>query len=373
MKRIRWKDLFKRTPSSVAILLGNVFVIVCALVFKWGVFPLVLLYWLENGLIGVVNVIKMVTNDSGSGPTKIWLKVIMAPFFCFHYFGFWVAHGVFVFAMFGGEGSFQSTLPSVNDVLAVVVEWGLLWALVGAIISHVFSLVYNYYYVGLYRRQTMTELMGAPYARVAVLHMFIIACGFIVQSFGEPFGAILLLTVMKTVADLVAHNVEHSEKTEEMRDRTQKAFEVMSRGRPTAEVDAFARQHPGYRRDGIAEKSLHRPMKIGCLAAILIFVGLVLVLKFAEGFLPRPIRLGILIFSIVLAFASPVYSIFRKVRCKVCHDEMEKVDTICEMEDLTGMEKAGHVMSPKESMPHEIWWACRRCKTYCFAFKKADD
>jgi hypothetical protein len=182
MKKLHWKDLFKRTPSGTAIVLGNVYVIVCAIVFGWELYPLVLLYWLENGVVGAINVVKMLTNQSGRGNLKTVLKLLLTPFFCLHYFGFWTVHGLFVFSFFGREAMAEEMqLPDLQTILEIVAAQGLLLALLGVVVSHTFSLITNYYRNGLYKRQVMQELMGAPYARVAVLHIFIIAGGFIVQ------------------------------------------------------------------------------------------------------------------------------------------------------------------------------------------------
>jgi hypothetical protein len=376
MKKIRWEHLFKRTPSGIAIVLGNLFVIICALIFDWDLYPLVLFYWLENGVIGAINVIKMVTNQSGSGPYKIWLKILLTPFFCSHYFGFWVGHGIFVFSMFGKEGVLEGIqLPAAQDLLTIVIEQGLFWGLIGVVVSHLFSLISNYYSTGLYRDQTVFELMSGPYSRVIALHIFILLFGFILQTMGEPPGAIVLLAVMKTIADLVAHNAEHSKKTKEMRKLTAKAFEV-SGDKPTAGVDRFAQLKPDYQRDEIAEKSAKRPMKIGCIAAFLIFAGVILIITLTEDSLPRPIRIGMLLTllgSVVLAIASPIYATCRKVKCRRCHQEMKKIDTLCKSDDLTGLEKATHMMDSNIPPSKQQWCVCHRCKTYFLLLNRTNN
>ncbi len=49
----------------------------------------------------------------------------------------------------------------------------------------------------------LKELMGAPYGRVMILHVTLIACGFLVISLKAPVLGALLLVVMKLVYDLV--------------------------------------------------------------------------------------------------------------------------------------------------------------------------
>jgi hypothetical protein len=168
---------------------------------------------------------------------------------------------------------------------------------------------------------------------------------------------------MKTAGDLIAHNAEHSKKTEELRDITAKAYELMET-QPSGGPDAFAREHPGYRRDLIAEKNFMRPMKIGCLTALGVFLALIAVLYLNKDLIPRPAKLGILFFSVALAIASPFYSYYRRIKCPVCYANMVRGLTDCAMDDLTGMEKAGIAMSPGKIMPKQGWCACFKCKTY---------
>ena len=51
--------------------------------------------------------------------------------------------------------------------------------------------------------------MTAPYSRVVVLHVTVLVGGFLADSLGAPLGALILLIVLKTVIDLLAHLREH--------------------------------------------------------------------------------------------------------------------------------------------------------------------
>jgi hypothetical protein len=53
------------------------------------------------------------------------------------------------------------------------------------------------------RPSPLKELMGAPYGRVMILHVTLIACGFLVISLKAPVLGAVLLVVMKLVYDLV--------------------------------------------------------------------------------------------------------------------------------------------------------------------------
>jgi len=65
------------------LLLVNLVPLVCVLFFDWKVFTLMALYWAENLIVGIMNVVKMVTVMV---ITKAWGKGISnIPFFILHY------------------------------------------------------------------------------------------------------------------------------------------------------------------------------------------------------------------------------------------------------------------------------------------------
>ena len=49
----------------------------------------------------------------------------------------------------------------------------------------------------------LKELMGAPYGRIMILHVTLIASGFLVQALGSPVAGALLLVGLKLAYDLV--------------------------------------------------------------------------------------------------------------------------------------------------------------------------
>ncbi len=76
-------------------------------------------------------------------------------------------------------------------------------------LSHGFSFGWNYIRGGEYRRATLKDLMQRPYSRVVVLHVVIIASGFLVMALNAPTVGLLLLVVLKVGVDVRAHLKEH--------------------------------------------------------------------------------------------------------------------------------------------------------------------
>jgi hypothetical protein len=180
------------------------------LAWGWEVFPLLLLFWMENVVLGVLNALKILL--AAPGEARLWAaKAFTLPFFCFHYGLFTLLHGVFVLMVFGG------TRYRVHDPLGVPEaalraggDYGL-WLAAGVLAaSHAFSFAWNYLHRGEFRRASPKALMAQPYGRVMVLHLVIIGGGFGALALGSPLWALVLLIGLKTALDLRAHVKEHS-------------------------------------------------------------------------------------------------------------------------------------------------------------------
>jgi len=190
-------------PSGIALLLANLVPIAGVLVLDWHVFDVVILYWAENVVIGAVNVLRMIVCKGGSP------RYMDIPFFIVHYGTFCVGHYAAIVALFGGgpDGNLQQ-----SPFLAVPLSdaWqSPLWIGVAAIaVSHLVSFRTNFIGKGEYLRTTTSQLMRRPYGRIIVLHIGIIAGGFLVTLLGDPVWALIVLIMIKTAIDLRLHTRE---------------------------------------------------------------------------------------------------------------------------------------------------------------------
>ena len=197
-------------PVSVWVLVAANLVPLAGVVFwGWDVFALLLLFWMENVVIGVLNVLKMLLADPAD--MALWAgKAFMVPFFCFHYGMFTAIHGTFVFALFGARRYDSPGIDVIGPALRAAQDLGL-WLPLGALVaSHAFSFLWNYLYRGEFRRAKLAELMAKPYGRVVVLHLTILFGGFGAMLLGSPLWALLLLLGLKIGLDVRAHVKEHS-------------------------------------------------------------------------------------------------------------------------------------------------------------------
>lgn len=191
-------------PSVFVLVFANLVPMFGVVWFKWEVFPLLFLFWIENVIIGLFNVLKMVV----AAPSNLagWLvKLVMVPFFCFHYGMFTSIHGVFVIGLFGGGFRQGAPFPDEHAILQLAIQNHLTWPVLGLAASHAFSFGYNYLWLGEFRRATLPLLMQQPYSRVVVMHLTILGSGFLMAILGSPAVGLVLLVILKTAMDLRAH------------------------------------------------------------------------------------------------------------------------------------------------------------------------
>ncbi len=180
----------------------------------WGLFPVMVL---ENGIIGLFNLPKIALASAPvgalpNGPTLarsnplfgLLGRGFFVVFFVFHYGMFWVVHGIFVFALFGGGPPLESGASLAGRLPA----WWTL-AAISLLMSHGASFVINFLGKREYLTVSPSQQTGEPYSRVVVLHVTILGGGFLIEILGTPVAALVLLVVLKTAIDLRTHLEEH--------------------------------------------------------------------------------------------------------------------------------------------------------------------
>ena len=214
MERIvAWYRLGSSIWAVVALVVANLIPLIGVLFFGWSVWNILVIYWLENGIVGLINVLKMavatgdevtpgVTFMVNGRPATSATKMGLIPFFIVHYGIFWFVHGIFVL-----------TLPAFFSLMSddgMTLDLGpVVFAALGLAISHGLSFWWNFLHGGEYRRTAAAALMFAPYKRLVALHITIIFGAFAVMFTGAPAAAVAVLVAIKTAIDLGLHLAEH--------------------------------------------------------------------------------------------------------------------------------------------------------------------
>jgi hypothetical protein len=211
---VAWYRVTSSVGAVVALIAANAVPLIGVVLLGWNVWTILIVYWLENGIVGAFNVAKMLRAEGPAGQPSNWringrpadqlAQASLVPFFVVHYGIFWLVHGFFVltlplFGGFGGDVDLAGGVDPAAVILAAVVLG----------ISHGVSFWFNFLRGGEYRRVSAAAQMFAPYGRLVILHVTIILGGIAIAFTGAPAAAIAILVALKTVLDIGFHLAEH--------------------------------------------------------------------------------------------------------------------------------------------------------------------
>jgi len=214
-------------PSSIVLILANLIPLLGVLLFDWNVLEILLLYWTESVVIGLINVLRMAGCQTDNilarfGPFTAGrklppelqqnmppgafraIKYFIIPFFILHYGGFCYGHLMAVTGFFSTTG-FQG---GASASLAQVWHWDFWIAVVAIGASHLFSFFNNYIGKNEYKHTSLFLLMQRPYGRIVAMHIAIVFGAGFVMWLGSPLPVLIILIVAKTTMDLKLHQKE---------------------------------------------------------------------------------------------------------------------------------------------------------------------
>jgi hypothetical protein len=213
---VGWYRVTSSVGAVVALVVANAIPLIGVLWFGWSVWTILIVYWLENGIVGAFNILKIRKAEGAEvpgmratlngRPVDAASRPALMTFFVIHYGMFWVVHGIFVFTLplfaLAGTGS-------TSDLTSDVRPGTIVLALIALSISHGLSYWFNFVKGGEYRRVSPASQMFAPYGRLVVLHITIIVGGMAVAFIGAPEAAVAILVILKTVLDVGFHLAAH--------------------------------------------------------------------------------------------------------------------------------------------------------------------
>lgn len=204
-----------RALSQPLVLIGlavDLFPIYGVIAFGWNAVPLVLLYWMENIIAGVLTVPRIFISSATFGIGGVALGAFLCVFFVFHYGLFCAVHGTFlmVFAAFGG-GTLADQAPVMMDIPAMF-QFGMNSAphvdyFVYAIIAfQVLVFLWEFIIKAEWKDTTPMAEMFAPYSRIVVLHFAIFAGAGALFLLGQPMIGVMGLILFRAVYGVVVNS-----------------------------------------------------------------------------------------------------------------------------------------------------------------------
>ena len=217
--------------SALILVLANMTPVLGVILFDWQVIDILILYWTESVVIGVINVMRMnrcQTGDLLSGlipgisgreiPPEVnvelrarmpklsasGLKLFIIPFFVVHYGGFCAGHLFAVISFFGGAALHNGVAGSLQYFWQP--EY---WIAVVAITSsHLYSYFNNYIGGNEYQHSNLFMLMMRPYGRITTMHIAIVVGAGFVMWLGSPLPVLIIMIMVKTAIDIRLHEKE---------------------------------------------------------------------------------------------------------------------------------------------------------------------
>ncbi len=236
-----------RALSQPVVLLGlavDLLPVYGVLAWGWGAAPLVLLYWMENIIIGAMTIPRIVISGASYGVIGLIAGLGLSGFFVFHYGLFCMVHGTFLiaFAAMTAGPEALSSMPMMDLVgmfnfgfaSGLHVAW-ILYVIVG---FQVLVFVWEFIIKGEWKDTNPMAEMFSPYGRIIVLHIAIFAGAGALFLLGEPMVGVMALIVLRALFGIVtnakgvfAFESDFNESLEKMSGREQ--FQKLMRGEKT--------------------------------------------------------------------------------------------------------------------------------------------
>ncbi len=202
------KIVNKKITSKISLILANLFPIFAVIFLDWKIQDILILYWLENIVIGFFNILRMLTVKT---QMQWHYRLPLINFFIAHFYGFVLGHGIFIITIarsLSTIGNFQfQAMDKVNGIELLTPH---LTGLMFLFFSHGISFFDNFILKREREKTNLGILFTIPYKRIIVMHITIIIGTFTSTILGQSAGLIIALITTKIIVDLMSHNKEHS-------------------------------------------------------------------------------------------------------------------------------------------------------------------
>lgn len=203
---VDFKPSLNLNASTISLILVNLFTIGVAIWQSWNAGEIILLYYIQSLIIGVFQFFKIldvekfsvegVTINGSPAEQTASTKYFFAGFFVVHY-------GLFHFVYL----CFIITFLSTGLIKLAFTPYFLL-AIFLLITNHLFSYVLNRK-ADKKREVNIGRMFMLPYARIIPMHLILILMGILSSFGGGNITILVIFMLIKTLADVVTHNMEH--------------------------------------------------------------------------------------------------------------------------------------------------------------------
>ncbi len=172
---------------------------------NWSPFGVILAYFLETIIIGIIHAVKLIfvirfgnrqKAERNALPTE-YQHVGVILFFLFHYFFFVAIQSIFIFAFFEQlDPGIKSAFRLAENFAYVLSKPDMVYAILMIAFFQISRSVRNFFLTGRYHTLTTQELFFQPYVRIFIQQFATILMGFFMFIPGASvFGAVLLIFI----------------------------------------------------------------------------------------------------------------------------------------------------------------------------------
>lgn len=206
-----WVRALQR-PLVLAGLAVDLFPIYGVIAFGWNAVPLVMLYWMENIIAGVMTLPRIFISGATFGIGGMAMGAFLSVFFVFHYGLFCAVHGTFLMAFIAmGDGSFAEQEPMMMDVFGMFnfgMNSGLHvdWFVYAIIAFQILVFIWEFMLKGEWKNTNPMVEMFSPYGRIIVLHFAIFAGAGALFLLGQPIIGVLALIAFRAIYGVITNS-----------------------------------------------------------------------------------------------------------------------------------------------------------------------
>jgi len=182
-----------RFPTIGPLIVANSAPIVGVLFFGWDLLSIMFLYWMETAVVAFYSILKVVKVGGLFQILPMTVNLVFVGIFMRF-------HLIFLLWFFGPPH--RNHLPPEIVTPLLLKTWP---SLVALLVSHGVSFLVNFLGHREYERTTVAAEQGAVWNRVVLMHMTIIFGGWVIMLAHAPVGGLVVLGLLKIVADLHGH------------------------------------------------------------------------------------------------------------------------------------------------------------------------
>lgn len=192
--------------TVAAIVLGNLMPVLGVMFLGWDGTQILILYWLENIIVGVLTVPRIMSARGASmadssGPSAGPVK--LGCFFIVHYGVFCIGHGVFAFVLANKMARAMETGAGAGVWERTLGQSAFWWTVLAIAILHLILHVRDWWLARAWRTASPTLEMFRPYGRIFVLHLTVLGGAWLMAEYNAPASAVVLLCFGKMALELI--------------------------------------------------------------------------------------------------------------------------------------------------------------------------